>query len=241
MIEKAINKILELAKPTLYTDDHGNTWSNKKLIRRPNELLADPIILTTLKSLVDFIKEFPNDKKAMPYLVHVVSPVQVVMMSALDTDRNREKLIEVRAEVPEFSFGRYMDNESMLIGVQSKFVDDPNTDRDIVLKFAGTVTTGSVKEYGDDGVTQKATVRQGVASKVEAIVPSPCVLRPYRTFMEVEQPASNFIFRMREGIGDTVESALFEADGGAWKLVAKSNIYNYLKDNLQDTGITVIA
>lgn len=61
-------------------------------------------------------------------------------------------------------------------------------DRDLILKFAGTVENGTIAQYGDDGVTQKATVKTGIASKGDAIVPNPVRLRPYRTFIEVEQP-----------------------------------------------------
>ena len=53
---------------------------------------------------------------------------------------------------------------------------------------------------------------------------------PYRTFIEVEQPESKFIFRMREGGA----CALFEADGGAWKLDAQNAVYEYLKDRLKE-------
>ena len=120
-------------------------------------------------------------------------------------------------------------------------MNDETTDIAAVLKFAGSVSAGSIKEYGDDGVTQKATVRQGVASKAEAIVPSPCTLRPFRTFPEVEQPASRFIFRMKEGRGETVESALYEADGGAWKDEAMENIRVYLEAKLEGTGVIVIS
>lgn len=129
--------------------------------------------------------------------------------------------------------------------MQSKFIDDPDdpeTDKALLLKFAGTVESGSVSEYGDDGVTQKATVRQGIASKADAIVPNPVRLRPFRTFVEVEQPCSGFIFRMKESHG-AVSCALFEADGGAWKNAAMRGIKEYLERELADSRgqFTVIS
>ncbi|MEB9782308.1 hypothetical protein P4K16_30685, partial [Bacillus cereus] len=57
---------------------------------------------------------------------------------------------------------------------------------------------------------------------------NPVQLSPYRTFVEVEQPESKFVFRMREG----ARCGLFEADGGAWKLEAMNNIKEYLKEAL---------
>lgn len=51
----------------------------------------------------------------------------------------------------------------------------------------------------DDGVSQVATARSGVASVGKVVVPNPISLRPYRTFLEVEQQESDFVFRMHEG------------------------------------------
>lgn len=241
MIAKAIDRILELAPPTTVNVEGEWYTTMPHLIRMDKELRAKPLETTSLTSLVDYIKYFCETMKDLPLLIHVVSPTHVELVTALDADRERETLMVVKAEVPDFYFGRFMDNESFIISVKSKFVDDPQTDKELVLKFAGTVTNGSVKEYGDDGVTQKATIKQGVASKAEAIVPSPCVLRPYRTFTEVKQPASSFIFRMKNRDDDEVASALFEADGGAWKNEARTNIYDFLREKLADTGVTVIA
>ena len=55
-------------------------------------------------------------------------------------------------------------------------------------------------------------------------------LQPFRTFLEVPQPESEFLLRVdpNEGIG------FFEADGGVWKLEAKRNIADYFEKNLKD-------
>ena len=76
---------------------------------------------------------------------------------------------------------------------------------------------------------------------MDDLVPSPCVLRPYRTFVEVMQPASSFIFRLEQGREQTVNAAIIEADGGAWKLDAVSNIIVYLAKELAGTGVKVIG
>ena len=76
---------------------------------------------------------------------------------------------------------------------------------------------------------------------MDDLVPSPCVLRPYRTFVEVQQPASRFIFRLEQGREQTVNAAIIEADGGAWKLEAVKNIVTYLENALADTGVKVIG
>ena len=90
----------------------------------------------------------------------------------------------------------------------------------------------TVSQYSDDGISQKATIKTGIASKGDALVPNPVKLRPYRTFHEVQQPMSEFIFRMKSD--DSVKCALFEADGGAWENVAMRNIKDYLEVELAD-------
>jgi hypothetical protein len=65
-------------------------------------------------------------------------------------------------------------------------------------------------------------------------------LRPYRTFREIEQPASKFVLRVkRGGEGQKPGCALFEADGGFWKLEAIENIRKYIAS--KNLNITIIA
>jgi hypothetical protein len=52
-------------------------------------------------------------------------------------------------------------------------------------------------------------------------------LAPWRTFREVAQPVSSFLFRVQKA-GDLPQFALFEADGSAWKLEAVANIARML-------------
>ena len=112
----------------------------------------------------------------------------------------------------------------------------------MLLKFSGTVKDESIVEYGDDGVTQKATVKTGITSVGDAIVPNPVKLQPFRTFIEVTQPESAFVFRMRQADGRGVECAIFEADGGAWKNAAMKSIKEYLQNELAELPqFTVIS
>ena len=75
----------------------------------------------------------------------------------------------------------------------------------------------------------------------EGKVPSPADLQPYRTFLEVPQPESQFIFRINE----RGNCALFEADGGLWKYHAMESIKLFLEDALkgliEENKLTVIA
>ena len=231
MLKSFIQYIIGLSAPTVQ-EIKGETYSDKQLHRIQHIPYAREITMNTLSSLIEYIK-YGVDTFGGKMIIHVQSPTQVSMYSALDVERNRENIVEVRANVPEFRFNQFDNHESFVIGVQSKFVDDPATDKALLLKFAGTVEAGSVAEYGDDGISQKATVKTGIASKGDAIIPSPALLKPFRTFVEVEQPVSSFIFRMKDDRCGGVQCALFEADGGAWKISAMEAIKAYLIKELE--------
>lgn len=230
IIKEALEHLLELGKPNVQDID-GITYSDKDLEPIIYNPKARAIQMNTLTSLVDYIKA-QVDEMEEKMIVHIQSPTKVSLYSALDGERIRENMVEVIARVPEFEYGRFIDHERFCIGLQAKFLEDPESDRALVLKFAGTVEDGSVAQYSDDGVSQKATVKTGIASVGDAIVPNPVKLRPYRTFHEVQQPMSEFIFRMKSD--DGVRCALFEADGGAWENVAMKNIKEYLEVELAD-------
>lgn len=240
MIKEALQYIVGLSAPTI-KDICGETYSDKPLHRVDFTPLAEPIQLSTLESLVDYIKanvDAMGPKLGAAMFIHVVSPTKVRMYSTLNSNREREYIAEVTANVPEFSFNRWIDHESFCIALQSKFL--PCSDRALLLKFAGTVESGTIAEYGDDGVTQKATVKVGIAKKGEAVIPNPVELVAYRTFVEVEQPVSQYIFRMQDRNG--IQCALYEADGGAWKIGAMRRIKAYLENALEGrVGYIVIS
>jgi len=240
MIKKAFEYIVGLAEPHFTTVD-GYTYSDKSLERINYNPKAAKIEMNTLSSLIDYIKA-NVDEMSGKMIIHVQSPTKVQMYSELDYERKREYMVEVNASVPEFRFNQFTDHEPFCINLQSKFIDAAETDRALLLKFAGTVESGTVAEYGDDGVTQKATVKTGIASKGEAIVPNPVLLQPYRTFVEVDQPYSQFIFRMKQDKYDGIQCAIFEADGGAWKISAMAAIKAYLEEQLEGIeGFIVIS
>lgn len=247
MIKEALQYIVGLSEAKVQditlADGTVQTYSDKPLHRLQKHIpMVDKAIeMCTLTSLVDYIKG-NIDTMYEKMIIQVVDPETVVLFSQLNEERYREKMVVVNARIPDFRFGTYMDQENFCINLQSKFIDDPDTDRALILKFAGTMEAGTIAEYGDDGVTQKATVKTGIASKGEAIVPNPVKLRPYRTFLEVEQPVSEFVFRVKQDKYDGINCAIFEADGGAWKIAATSSIKDFLQFELSGLDqFTVIS
>lgn len=241
MIKEALEYIVNMSAPHL-TEVDGETYSDRPLDRVSYAPTAATLRLDTLTSLVDYIKGCKKDmyeEYDQQWIIHINDPAHVYLMSMLDTDRKRETLIEASAERYMNAIGNYIDQESFLIGIKSNFVQTDNTA--LLLKFAGTVEDKSVAQYTDDGITQKATIKRGIAGHEEAVVPSPIALAPYRTFLEVEQPESDFVFRMKSDERG-IKCALFEADGGAWKHEAINNIKTYLSEALKDEkNIIIIA
>lgn len=223
MIKEALQYLIELGRAELFYEN-GQTFSTQKLhlIEQPT---AEAIRVHSLSGLVDYLKyDFDNYDRLM---LHVSSPTTVVCFSQLNNDCNRSEYIKAEAMLPSFDFDRWYDTETFNIKLQSCFVK--NDDRDIMLKVVGNIKEETVSTVGDDGVSQAVVAKTGVATVANVKVPNPVVLKPYRTFVEVDQPESEFIFRMQSG----PRCALFEADGGKWKLDAMNNIKNYLQEELK--------
>lgn len=214
---------------------NGQQYSTKQLhhvkMPKPAELVT-----TTLTALVDYIKS-EMDQKFSKLLVHVVSPSEVALYSEIRSDDERECYMVCKALTPNnIRYNNFLDTESFNIMLQSSFVD--NDDKAILLKVTGNVKEENVQQVGDDGVSQGVAIRTGVASVATVKVPNPVSLAPYRTFPEIKQPESKFIFRMQSG----PRAALYEADGGAWRNEAMYNIKEYLQDMLADAeNIEIIS
>lgn len=235
METKPHERIVEMDDDRLFA---VNTAGNVEEIF-PHAIVSDtPININTLSGLVNYIQS-NIERIDESLIVYIADETRIHLMGTLKIDGRRELLATANAIVPRFNFNSFMDTEEFNIALQSKFVLD--NDRQILLQVVGNVSEENVKNTGDDGVSQAVTINQGVASKADVKVPNPVVLAPYRTFLEVEQPESQFIFRMKDG----PRGAIFEADGGAWRNQAIVNIREYLKEQLSEEveskRITILA
>lgn len=203
-----------------YFDNNGKLNLIEK--ERPN-----PLTTTTLTSIIDYIKS-EIDATKDNLILQVDSPTRVILYTPLDANNERYTYMRTDALLPNnIRFGSQLDTESFNIMLQSAFVE--NDDRNILLQVAGTVKETMVKDTSDDGISQAVTCKTGIASVADVLVPNPAILAPFRTFPEIEQPESKFIFRMSDG----PKCMLIEADGGAWRNEAMESIYSYLKTELE--------
>lgn len=243
MLQKAIDYLVGLgereAKPEVL-EISGRTYCTKNLIEFDGENKAARLVTSSLTSLVDYVKGRKEELREH-MILHVVSPTNVRLISGLLKERDRETLFEVLANDNGFEFDRYYSQEDFVINMQTAFLQSKETE--IILQVAGNVENKATANYGDDGCTQKTTIKRGIASREDVLVPNPVTLAPYRTFLEVEQPESKFVFRIKEGREGEPNFKLVSADGGLWKYKAVENIKNYLKEQLKDeeVDITIIG
>ncbi|RXZ84614.1 hypothetical protein EBB07_00940 [Paenibacillaceae bacterium] len=224
MIKEAIEKILGLAE--IQTTKIGEQVYTSSQLSRVTASLTDTLKVRNLSGIIDYLK---NDfDKHLPVIIHVESPTKVNVLTGFNRDLSRSELVVATAILPEIRFGGYYDIESFNILLQSCFVSTEI--RESILRIVGNVRDENVTTFGDDGVSQQVTAKTGVAT-VEAVkLPNPVWLKPFRTFVEIEQPESAFVFRMKDG----PSAALFEADGGAWKIIAIRDIKSYLDNALAE-------
>ena len=219
---------------TFVVDQNGLASEIKSSLRISNE----PLVINTLTGLVDYIKA-NLERVAGSFYLHVENQERVTLTGLLKDDGSREELVVAHAITPAFDYSRFHEAEELIIALQSKFVT--TNDRDLILKVIGNIKEENVRNTGDNGFSQAVTIKTGITSVGDVVVPNPVNLAPYRTFLEVEQPSSDFIFRMKDG----PRGAIFEADGGMWRNKAITNVRDYLavelKDEIESKRITIIA
>lgn len=240
MIKAAIDSIIKLRdEGTFKTFTHkGNTYGIEFGKLKP--IIEDQpgaVQINTLTGIADYLKaEPPTDLLG----VHIGSHCRVDIVGKLQRDNHNDRWIYLTstAIASSFKFGQYYSVNDFIINLQTCFVQTDVIAK--ILKIVGNITEEHVKTLTDDGVTQTVNVRSGIARVAEVALPNPVLLRPYRTFSEIEQPESPFVFRMTPGSPTALPGCgLFEANNGLWKLEAMNFIHEYL-DNILPEGVLII-
>lgn len=212
---------------------NGRTYTTKP-IHEVLEPTPECVRVTTLTALLDYLHSGVDKLDLGTLLCHVENPVTVTLKSTLTGPFfQRHAYIQAKASLPQTHFDEKMDSEAFNIWLQSGFV--PDESRALVLKFAANVKSTVEGQTLDDGVSQVVSAKTGIVSVAHVVVPNPVRLSPYRTFTEVTQPASDFIFRAHTGN----QFSLVEADGGAWRGIAMQSLKQFIENKVQ--GLAVIA
>lgn len=238
---EAVEKIVEMAKRGFSVTVDGKIFTPFAMSQVIHDPKPEALSLNTLTGLVDFILNTFNDDDRKKLIVAIKSPVEVSVYDLLNSETmSRRKYLTAYVEKKSgMRLNDWIDHESFMISLRSLFAN--SGDRQTILEFASRIIQGAAVTVSDDGVSQDITSNKGIsgALKENQKAPSIVKLTPYRTFREVEQPESEFIFRLKSGGEKLPYCMLAEADGGAWELKAIQKIAEFLKSKL--TGITVIA
>lgn len=231
-LKDAINRIVELARPYTITTDDGRQYCSTSLQEvKPEVELPKRYSVDTLEALVKLIRTEGINHSPRLY-VRVDSARRVVVDTTYThkeyAEFSRLPLYEAVSDVPIISVNQSIRQERAIVELQSLYAVTP--DRDYLLALLSRIDVNQGVSSVDNGISQEISVRTGAVLKEQQTVRPIVHLQPYRTFLEVEQPASDFLLRLdKEG-----HPALYEADGGAWKLEAKRNIAAYLGEQLAD-------
>mgnify|MGYP000890509765 CR=1 FL=1 len=243
MLKEFIEKIERMAQKenTQLFDIHDRKYSTEQLYEIKKQYDSPKrIVLNTIESLSEIIK-IELDKAHHPLFVNVDSPTVINVFSTYhnDEDCRRDYIYGAEAELPRITLNNYLDHESFMIALRSKFVE--NDDVMYMLNLLSKISDENSVNSEDNGVSQTVKAKKGVVLVENVIVRPKVKLAPFRTFLEVEQPESEFLLRLQEGglIG------LFEADGGAWRLDAKNNVKELLErllvEEIRAGKVVVIA
>lgn len=239
MLAEFVAKILTLAEP--HVSMHGDleyTDKNLSLVLPPQ---AEAVQVSTLQGLVDlWDSELDDAKKSGDLLVHVIGPRNVDLISRKTDPYKRRRpwvVCHYPTDIRHFPFGNWLNPESFIIGCQCGFqrvkIEKPDgsmsPDLDYVIRVASAISAEEIETSDDDGISQKVGMRRGIVLKGQETIKPIVNLAPYRTFAEIDQVLSAFVFRARK-TGGGIELALFEADGGRWQLDAVAEIVKWLGD-----------
>jgi hypothetical protein len=231
-LKDAINRIVELATPFTLETRNGHQFCSADLREvKPEVELPARYSVDTLEALVKLIR---TEGVAQAPLLYVrVDGARLVVVDSTYTGRDyaiysRLPLYEAVSDAPGITVNQEMSQEQAIVELQSLYAVTP--DRDYLLALLSRIDVNQGVSTVDNGVSQEVSVRTGAVLKEQQTVKPIVHLQPYRTFLEVEQPASDFLLRLSK----SGYPALHEADGGAWRLEAKRNIAAYLGEKLAD-------
>lgn len=228
MLKEAIDKIISLAKPPVI-EVGDRTFATTQLNELPTEQGVSSFEVNTLTGLLDYIhSNFDTERKMM---IHIASPTEIKLFDALNATNDRRTYVTGRALLPRIQFDRLIDREEFQIMLQANFCANP--DKNDLTNIISHMTVGDGKTVVDNGATQEVVIKQGVELSTTQLKER-YSLMPYRTFVEIEQPPSDFIFRVKDDGEKNIYCGLFEADGGAWELNAMHRIKKYLAENLTE-------
>ena len=226
MLKEFLKYVVDELAPVETMVFEERVYSSRQLSAIKNPVI-EPMSFNTLGGFIDFANSLMtlNEWKENTVAVNIVDEKKVQLVS-LEPDEWMQRAVYAVAttaiQPAPFPFGKFIPAEDFAINLRTRFAE--TIERDELLKFVSGISYSSTIELSDDGVTQTIGQKAGVVLKNRAELPTTVELRPYRTFLEAEQPESTFFVRARKDHNDRPELALFENDGGEWRIDAVKKI-----------------
>lgn len=130
--------------------------------------------------------------------------------------------------MPDLGLDRKQSVEELIIKLSTAFVETENT-----TKFINSISNLRMVEeveFNDDGIGQTVTAKKGAQLNQKYTIQPIVKLKPIRSYAEIEQVESKFLFRVNQSGNVT----LYEADGGQWRYEVQKRIVEYLKTSLTE-------
>lgn len=231
MLKELAQYIVGLSKPEL-VEINDKIYCDRNL-HRYDYNAPEPLRFKSIQGLLEYI-ESDYDYTYDNSFIHVVNYKRIEFLSPLNDDNEREVYAICEPDEINIHFNQFIDRESFNIMLQTGFVE--NNEQREILQYIGNMSDKEVRTVADDGIKQEITIKSSTQGLIDVFIPNPVILKPYRTFVEIEPVESKFVLRLKEG----GYCALFEADGGAWKIDTMGALQTYIEDTLQGLVINDI-
>ena len=235
MIKEAIDLILELrdaAKPIVEVVGNRSYNVREGKLFPILEPAVDSMGFSTLTGLVAWAEKHAADAigkgipdTTKPYFV-VDSFRRVSLYSPVfGSFRQRSEIAFAFHEYNEFPYGQFMDTATLITKTQTRFKMEGDLEK--LLAIVGSVKEEDIRQNNDDGITQSVVARKSIITGENVDLPNPVMLKPFKTFAEIEVPEIAHVFRGETGL----RWALFETDDSQWKKEAMLRVQTWLKKN----------
>jgi len=236
MNENEVNAIERIVEDKQIIEVGGITYARRDFhvveppVKRPNA-----VNLNTLLSLVEFAKNerFDNEETSdTGYFALIDNNLSVSLYSGINPSDMRRTILATSVNFFErFRFDRFMPSEEFNIQLQTRFVFD-KAEAKTLFSILSKLQIDEGISLSDDGMTTKVTVKRGMsaASIDSETMKTRMLLAPYRIFPECDQPASEFLVRIKGSREEGANVGLWETDGGLWQIQAKQIIASKLRE-----------
>jgi hypothetical protein len=195
-----------------------------------------PLVTTTIASLVLYLTDHSADISANKDLVFIVIESDEIRLYGPVKDSCGHPYRELHAIVKAvdiaspLEFGCYYSLEEFNIRAQLMFEPDQPTDFQRMMKITGNLKDSNVTKWNDDGITQKVTIKTGLASVDAVPITNPFHLSRTMPFAELGIYTSTYLLRLRSKGEAPPEAALFELNKRADALTMRRKIAEYIEE-----------